>query len=415
VKQLELTESFLSALPEPAVVVQGDGTIVAANDRFARLVGSGSDVLRGRSIISLIDNPGDSYWRFLRSCSSSTEVTPGAFDLLIPGAEPRHIQCECTLIQPRTETAEALVLQRFKISNEAGSRFALLTEKVKELEDEVHRRIVAEQELLKLKEDLEILVEERTSALSASNEELARSNRSLEEFAFVASHDLQEPLRKISNFGSLLLGPDSDVTPEERRLFLGRIMDSADRMRHLINNLLEFSRVSSREQKFTDVELPEVIGSVLADLESQVEETGATVEVSELPMIEGDRYQLHRLMQNLISNALKYHRPGVPPLVRISSRHDAATEVPGSIAIQVEDNGIGFEEGAQDRIFTIFNRLHSRTEYEGTGIGLAICKKVVERHGGVITATSRLGGGSTFIITLPMKQEYRFAPKGLGE
>lgn len=410
---IDLAGAVLHALPEPAFIVQGDGTIIATNDRFARIVGSESDHLRGRNIISLIDEPVEDYRRFLRSCSASTGVTPGAFTLLVAGTDSGHVRCDCSLIRPPSDTEEALVLHRLKEAVDTGRRFALLTEKVKELEEEVHRRVVAEQELRQLQEDLEDLVAERTTALSAANEELVRSNRSLEEFAFVASHDLQEPLRKISNFGSMLLDPDAGVSPEEHRIYLERIMTSADRMRRLIANLLEYSRISSREQVFTSVELPEVVGSVLSDLASQVEETEGTVEVSDLPAIEGDVYQLHRLMQNLISNALKYHRPGIPPYVRITSLVSSGDQLrpDESVAIQVQDNGIGFEEGAQDRIFTLFSRLHGRKEFEGTGIGLAICKKVVERHGGQITATSRPGEGSTFIVRLPLRQTHGQALK----
>lgn len=231
---------------------------------------------------------------------------------------------------------------------------------------------------------------------------LARSNQELEQFAYVASHDLQEPLRKIQAFGDRLktkcgaeLNPDAEDC-------LKRMQNAAARMQTLIHDLLSLSRVSSQSQPLVAVDLSDVLRTVMSDLEIQVESLGARVEVGPLPVVSGDRVQLGQLLQNIIGNALKFHKPGEPPHVTVFRR--APHGQPDLCEIVVEDHGIGFDEKYRDRIFQIFQRLHGRSEYEGTGIGLAICRKIAERHGGSITATSAPGEGARFVITLPCRQ-----------
>lgn len=261
------------------------------------------------------------------------------------------------------------------------------------------------------KETLEQLVRERTFELTATNEALQRSNRELEQFAYVASHDLQEPLRKIQAFGDRLQRHCSKELSEQAADYLTRILASATRMRRLIEDLLSFSRVAIRPQALMPVNLAEIVQEVVSDLEERLQQTGGRVDIGELPTVEADAVQMRQLFQNLLGNALKFHRAEEPPLVQVRAtllETNEPVEESSSTRnwweITVRDNGIGFEETYVDRIFEVFQRLHGRGEYEGTGVGLAICRKIVERHGGQITARSCPGRGSTFIIRLPAIQ-----------
>lgn len=228
---------------------------------------------------------------------------------------------------------------------------------------------------------------------------LEQSNRDLQEFAYIASHDLQEPLRKVLAFGDRLAKKYGDVLDETGGDYLKRMRDASQRMQTLINDLLTFSRVSTRAQPFAKVDLNSLIQEVISDLENQIDRTAGSVEISDLPKIEGDPTQMHQLLQNLINNGLKFHQESVPPIVQVSAKISAR-----KCQIFVKDNGIGFERQYLNRIFKPFQRLHSRQEYEGSGMGLAICRRIVERHSGEITATSAPGEGSTFIVTLPIYQ-----------
>jgi PAS domain S-box-containing protein len=231
---------------------------------------------------------------------------------------------------------------------------------------------------------------------------LEQSNRDLQEFAYIASHDLQEPLRKVLAFGDRLANKYGEVIDMTGQDYLRRMLEASQRMQTLINDLLTFSRVSTRAQPFVRVDLNELIGEVISDLEHQIERTQGKVQISKLPIIEADPTQMHQLLQNLITNGLKFHQEDQPPVIQIS-----ASNARNRCQIFIKDNGIGFESQYIDRIFKPFQRLHSRQEYEGSGMGLAICRRIVERHGGTITATSAPGEGSTFIVSLPIHQ-----PKG---
>jgi light-regulated signal transduction histidine kinase (bacteriophytochrome) len=230
---------------------------------------------------------------------------------------------------------------------------------------------------------------------------LEQSNRELENFATVASHDLQEPLRKIQTFSERLTAMCAETLSPEGRDYLERMNNAAARMRKLIDDLLTYSRVSSKSQTFLRLDLAEVAGEVLGDLETAIEQSGATVTVGELPSVDASPMQMRQLLQNLLSNALKFRRDDVAPSISISGTVDPDGRY---CELKVEDNGIGFEEKYLDRIFNVFQRLHGRGKYEGTGIGLAICRRIAERHGGSISARSTPGQGSTFIVRLPRSQ-----------
>ncbi|MCK8495178.1 PAS domain-containing protein [Spirosoma sp. RP8] len=283
------------------------------------------------------------------------------------------------------------------------------------------------------------LVQERTEELAAANEELAatneelysaneeyaaineeleesngllfRSNENLQQFAYVASHDLQEPLRKIQQFGDLLKNHLGDQLGEGS-MYLDRMQAAASRMSTLIKDLLSFSRLSTQRNTVDSVSLTEVVETVLADLELVIAESKAVLQLDILPAVEGDRSQLEQLFQNLLSNALKFHKPGMAPHIQVRAGLVTFDQLPSGIKpsrmaasyhrIEVADNGVGFDEKYLDRIFQVFQRLHGKSEFSGTGIGLAICEKVVTNHGGAITATSHPGQGATFIIYLPV-------------
>ncbi len=262
------------------------------------------------------------------------------------------------------------------------------------------------EELARANDLLEERVHRRTADLNLANESLQRSNRELEQFASVASHDLQEPLRKIQAFGDRLLTRCSSELGEQGRDYLARMLSSATRMRSLIDALLSFSRVTTKAQPFTLVNLETTAEEVVSDLEDRVQRMNGKVEVGPLPTLEADPFQMRQLLQNLIGNGLKFARPNESPHVQLASRTLPTTDGEiGRCELTVRDNGIGFEEIYLDRIFELFQRLHGRQEYEGTGMGLAICRKIVERHGGSITAKSAPDAGATFFINLPLRQE----------
>jgi signal transduction histidine kinase len=240
-------------------------------------------------------------------------------------------------------------------------------------------------------------LESVNSALERRAAELARSNSELEQFASIASHDLQEPLRKVRTFTQQLTVSDAERLSDKGREYVERANAAAERMQRLIEDLLKFSRVATHGRPFEPVDLEEVTRGVLEDLELEVERAGAVVHVGELPTIDGDEPQLRQLMQNLVSNALKFRREGVVPEVDID-----ATTTDGTVTLTVRDNGIGFDSQYAARIFRVFERLHGRRQYPGTGIGLALCRKIVERHGGQIEADGEQGAGATFTVTLPV-------------
>lgn len=231
--------------------------------------------------------------------------------------------------------------------------------------------------------------------------QLERSNRELQDFAYVASHDLQEPLRKIVVFGDRLKEKCSDALNEEARDYLDRMQKAAARMQTLINDLLTFSRVTSKARPFALVNLDKVAHEVISDLEARIEQVNGRVEIGALPVIDAEELQMRQVLQNLIGNALKFRRPEATPVVSVAGRKISDESGREMCELTVRDNGIGFDEKYLDRIFNVFQRLHSRAEFEGNGMGLAIVKKIALYHGGDVTAASQPGAGTTFILTLP--------------
>jgi two-component system, LuxR family, sensor kinase FixL len=262
--------------------------------------------------------------------------------------------------------------------------------------------------VLKLSEEK---LKEFARKLERSNEELAR-------FAYIASHDLQEPLRKVQAFAGRLKTKYGDLLTGDGQDYLERMVGAASRMQVLITDLLQLSRVTTKGAAFTHTDLGRILREVVSDLEIQIENVAGAVTAGYLPTIEADATQMRQLFQNIIGNALKFHRRDVPPLVNVkyqmeeSRNADQEADSPGQVCrILIEDNGIGFDGKHAERIFSPFQRLNGRGEYEGTGIGLAVCKRIIERHGGSISAESVPGIGSSFIVTLPVRQNATSGPE----
>lgn len=243
-------------------------------------------------------------------------------------------------------------------------------------------------------------LQEHTAQLEVYADQLERSNQALQDFIFIASHDLREPLRKVQVFGDRLQSRYSQVIDSEGQDYVERMRQAAGRMQDMLDGLLVYSRITTQGRSFETVDLEQVAVEVLSDLEVRLTETDGRVELDSLPVIQADPLQMRQLLQNLIANALKFHRQDIPPQVKITGRISSADFV----QVIIEDNGIGFEEKQVEWIFKPFHRLHGRSVYEGTGMGLAICRKIVEHHGGSISAASIPEAGSIFTVTLPKFQ-----------
>ncbi|HMH31995.1 MAG TPA: ATP-binding protein, partial [Puia sp.] len=269
----------------------------------------------------------------------------------------------------------------------------------KSLEQEIHERKVSEEKITSLNREL---VENIARLESA--------NKDLDLFAFMASHDLQAPLRKVRMFSDRLSSKYHDVLDEDGKLYLDRIQEVCKRMQGLVNDILEFSKISSDNERFEDVDLNELIQEVLAEMEQQIQDKHAKITIEKLPRLNVNPALIRPLFINLISNALKYSNKGIDPVIRISSDmkcEDQATDdkIPALkyCRIMVTDNGIGFDQKYAEEIFHMFRRLHPSTLYEGTGIGLALAKQIVHKHHGFISARSEINRGTTIIISLPVK------------
>lgn len=390
---------------------EADGAIRRSENRYRELVQSAnSAIIRWKKdgTIAFFNEYAQNFFGYREE-----EAIGGNVRMLMPGEESsdagvinlveeivKHPECHLQHINENIRRDGSLVWMAWTnraMFDEDGNLTEILA-----VGTDITDRKRMEEELRQSRDELEFRVRERTAELESYMKRLTESNQALRDFASIASHDMQEPLRKVTFFGDQIKRKYGDSLGETGLDYLDRMLNAAERMRSLLHSLLDYSRVTTTVEPFGDVDLSGLVREVLSDLEARIENTGGVVEIGNLPFIHADPIQMRQLFQNLIGNALKFHREGERPLVKVQCR-----ESDRYLRISVEDNGIGFDEVYCDRIFAPFHRLHGRSAYEGTGMGLAICRKIVERHGGTITAKSVPGQGSTFLITLPAEQEAR--------
>ncbi|WP_306052001.1 PAS domain-containing sensor histidine kinase [Natronococcus wangiae] len=359
----EQLETLFEILPVGVVVADEDGGLVEANNAAKEIWGG--DVLEGDSL--------DDYNEFPVTwvdTGEPVERNEWTIARLLRGEEvtdPRIFEIEAT-----DGVRRILSVKGMPIRNERGK----VTRAVLTLSDITERR-------------------EYQRKLEETIERLETSNERLEHFAYAASHDLQEPLRMVSSYLQLIENRYGDALDEEGEEFLEFAIDGADRMRNMIDGLLTYSRIETRGDPFEPTDLEDVVDDVLTDIQLQLAESNTDVSVGKLPRVNGDANQLRQLFQNLLSNAIEYSGDG-PPTIRVDSE-----QRDGKWIVSVHDEGIGIEPDEQERVFEVFQRLHSREEHKGTGIGLALCQRIVERHGGEIWVESEPNEGATFSFTLP--------------
>ena len=365
----EKYKNLYDEAPVGYVELDHEGRIDRVNRKMAEMLGYAAEEMLGKHM-----------WNFVVEKSEAEE----AIRAKLSGYELPSDALERSY--KRKDGPPIPVLIKDRVARNSEGRVTRIRVTVQDITE----RKQMEEDLRRSRDELELRVRERTA-------ELELKNRELQEFTYIASHDLSEPLRKVETFGNLLMAKKADWLDDEGKDFISRMTGAATRMKELIDALLRYSRVETQGRDPVPVNLNNIAQTVASDLEVSIKKIGAHVEIGPLPVINGDPYQLRQLFQNLLSNSLKYCRSEVKPLVKIHG-----DESDGMCTISVEDNGIGFDEKYLEKIFQPFQRLHGRNEYPGIGIGLAACKKIVERHRGTITASSIPGKGSIFIVTLPV-------------
>ena len=382
------TFSLLDAIPEGLFVLRSDNIVIFWNASIEDWTKISREKILGANINVFFPHLAEpKYSKFFQQIFSGG---PPAF---FSSQFHKHL-IPCPLSNGTKRIIQTIVtgIPDMKDQSNCHALFTLqdLTDQANRLQD---YRVIYEKSLNEVKKRNE--VEKKLRSLTS---ELNRSNKELEDFASIASHDLKEPLRKIISFGDRLKKGANSLGDTENE-YINRMIGSASRMQDFIDSLLEYSSVSIKTESFGPTSLDQVLSEIISDLEPLILDTGGQVEFKDLPTLMSNKMQMRQLFQNLIGNALKFHKEDEKPFVKIYSRESKS----GFHEIFVEDNGIGFDEKCFDRILKPFERLHGRNIYEGTGIGLAICKKIVDRHKGEIAVKSQPGKGTTFIITLPDK------------
>ena len=361
---------LIEQMYEGAATLADDGTVLYANRRLAELLRIPLQVLIGTSLRRFVTPP---------------ELP--VFDTRLAGGKQCSSKGEFTF---RCQDGPALPVQlSFSVAYEQDTRPTCV------IVTDLTERKRAEIALHQAHDSLEQRVTERTKQLQQATTELKRSNRDLEQFAYVASHDLQDPLRAISGYVLLLKRALGNELSAKAMGYITGAVDGAARMQQLIEDLLAFSRVGSREAALAPTDLNELLRQAKGSLQTAIKDTGAKLTSGRLPTLTVDAALITQLFQNLIANAIKFRRAG-PPKIEVRARQE-----PDRWVISVRDNGIGIAPEHFERIFRIFQRLHTRKEYPGTGMGLAICQSIIERHGGRIWVESQPGQGATFFFSLP--------------
>ncbi len=301
-------------------------------------------------------------------------------------------------IQPDLLRAKVLVfIELFKKNHQLLAQEQKLKAINKNLEFEVKDRITSEKK-----------VNELNKKLLKNIEQLESTNRELDQFAFIASHDLQEPLRKIRGFSDLIASQYADILDDNGKLFIDKMQAACKRMQNLLNDILAFSKLAGVKYAPVYSDMNSILDEVLTDMDAQIKEKNAQIIIDPLPQLFVYPTLIRLLFENVINNALKYSQKNKTPIVRITSKIETAESFSNNVPVKkycrinIDDNGVGFEQKYAEQIFQMFKRLHGNSEYEGTGIGLAICKKIVEEHHGYISAKSAINKGSTFTISLPL-------------
>jgi PAS domain S-box-containing protein len=381
---------------EDAIITKSlDGTIIAWNRGAEKVFGYPSSEAVGRSILFLLPPE-----RASEEAEILEQIALGHgvehFETVRVRKDGTHIDISAT-ISPIRDKSGAIV-GASKIARDITQR-KRADEEIQRLNNEMecrNKELEAKAaELQRARDDLEVRVNERTDELASTNQVLERSNIELQQFAYIASHDLQSPLRSISGFVQLLQSEYDGKLDKQADDWIRRTIQAIGQMQTMIRDVLAYSRVDSRSRPFAPIAFLDVFNDALALLESSIHDAGGQVVCGELPVVMGDRSQLVQLMQNLIGNGLKYHGDKSPNV------HVSAQRNENEWTFSVRDNGIGIDPKYHERIFEIFKRLHDQTEYPGTGIGLAVCRRVVTRHGGRIWLESEAGRGSVFHFTLP--------------
>lgn len=390
----QYAESIVKTIREPLIILNGKLQVKSANKSFYTNFKTTAEETEGKMVYEL----GNNQWNIPKLRKILEKILPEK--LSIVDFEVSH---EFPGIGFRTMLLNAT--QIFQNNNEEKSillAFEDITEK---------KRINTNLKLFST--ELEKKVLERTSSLNKANAELNYSNESLEQFAYIASHDLQEPLRKIRTFSAMLQEKHNENLPPDAQELITKISNSSERMSTLIREVLDFSRILHGDTAFEKVNISNIVSNIIDDFDLLIKEKNATIHFDKLPVIEGIPLQINQLFNNLISNALKFSKNGIAPVISISSemaseeevmKHKALIQGIPYCKISIKDNGIGFEQQFADQIFLIFHRLHGRSEYSGTGIGLALCKKIVVNHNGEINAHSNESDGALFQIFLPLSQ-----------
>jgi two-component system CheB/CheR fusion protein len=388
-------ESIVKTIREPLVILNGNLQVKSANKSFYTYFKTTPEETEGKMVFEL----GNNQWNIPKLRKILEKILPEK--LSIVDFEVSH---EFPVIGFRTMLLNATQIFRNNLEEKSILlAFEDITEK---------KRINTDLKLFS--KELEKKVLERTYSLKKANAELNYSNESLEQFAYIASHDLQEPLRKIKTFSAMLQDRHNEHLPQDAQDLIAKIANSSDRMSTLISEVLDFSRILHGDMAFEKVNLSQIVSNIIDDFDLLIKEKNATIRFDKLPVIEAIPLQINQLFSNLISNALKFSKNGITPIISISSEMASDEEIINHITliqgipyckINIKDNGIGFEQQFADQIFLIFHRLHGRSEYSGTGIGLALCKKIVVNHNGEINAHSNESDGALFQIFLPLSHQ----------